>query len=108
MKETFKAYIDSARDQFVQEIRNYSVKDYLKLRTESVSFLIAYDQLVDKLPILLDCHKPDAEKFISHYCAVDDIEEIRYHTWTTMQVIDLLDDFILTIKVQNQNNSLVL
>ena len=48
MEEDFKEYLKEARQRFCKETQKYNVRDYLKLRTEVDSFLLAYDQAVSK------------------------------------------------------------
>ena len=48
MQNTFKEYLKEARQRFCNITQKYSVEDNLELRTEVDSFLIAFDQAVDK------------------------------------------------------------
>lgn len=47
-KETFEEYLKRARWEFATIAEKYSVDEHLELRTAIDSFLIAYDQAVDK------------------------------------------------------------
>ena len=48
MENTFKEYLKEARQRFCKEVNKHNVSDNLQLRTECDSFLIAFDQAVDK------------------------------------------------------------
>jgi hypothetical protein len=50
-QQNFKEYLKEARQSFCKEVNKHNVSDNLKLRTEIDSFLIAFDQLVDRLKL---------------------------------------------------------
>jgi hypothetical protein len=48
IEDDFKEYLKQARIDFDKALANYPIEHHLKLRTEIDTFLIAYDQAVDK------------------------------------------------------------
>jgi len=69
MEETFEEYLKQARWDFAIVAEKYLVKEHLELRTAIDSFLIAYDQAVDKALLT-----PDAAGQSEQFCECDDCQ----------------------------------